>query len=344
MAGDGASRVSLGIIAAILVAAALHQASEVFAPLALAAFVVAIVWPLQRRLQTRLPQVLALGVTLGVAGAVCLVLAAAVAWAFSHVGQSLVADAARYQALYERAADWLEGRGISVAGLWAEHFSTGWMLSAARHVSGQVSTTLSFWLIAFVYVMLGLLEVDDVRLKIERFEDQAAARRLIEASAATAGMFRKYMLVRTGMSLVTGLLVWALARLTGLQFAEEWGVIALVLNYIPFIGPFVATLFPTLLAMAQFSTWQAVIGLFAGLNVIQFVVGSYIEPRVSGGAMSISPFLVFFAVFFWAFLWGMFGAFIGDPIAIAILTFCRCHPDYRYIADLFGGPVEPAKA
>ena len=57
------------------------------------------------------------------------------------------------------------------------------------------------------------------------------------------------MLVRTQMSAVTGLLVGAFAWITGLQFAVEWGVIAFVLNYIPYIGPFVATLFPTLLAM-----------------------------------------------------------------------------------------------
>jgi hypothetical protein len=45
--------------------------------------------------------------------------------------------------------------------------------------------------------------------------------------------------------------------IAGLQFAVEWGVIAFALNYIPFIGPFIATLFPTLLAMTQFSTWKA---------------------------------------------------------------------------------------
>ena len=75
----------------------------------------------------------------------------------------------------------------------------------------------------------------------------------------------------------------------------EWGVIAFALNYIPFIGPFVATLFPTLLAMAQFESWQAVLGVFVCLNIIQFVIGSYVEPRVSGNVLSISPMVVLFA-------------------------------------------------
>ena len=144
------------------------------------------------------------------------------------------------------------------------------------------------------------------------------------------------------MSLATGVLVGVFAWAAGLPFAVEWGVIAFALNYIPFIGPFVATLFPTLLAMAQFGSWQAVLGVFVCLNIIQFVIGSYVEPRVSGNVLSISPMVVLFAVFFWTFLWGLYGAFIGVPIAIAALTFCGHYPSTRWIAELLGGPA-PAK-
>jgi len=90
----------------------------------------------------------------------------------------------------------------------------------------------------------------------------------------------------------------------GLQLAAEWGVIAFALNYIPFIGPFIATVFPTLLALAQFASWQAALAVFACLNIIQFVIGSYIEPRVFGSELAISPFVVLFAVISWTFLWG----------------------------------------
>jgi len=203
---------------------------------------------------------------------------------------------------------------------------------------------LSFWLIAIVYVVLGLIEIDDIRQRIEKLENRTAARVLLEGSAATAGKFRKYLLVRTQMSVVTGLLVGLFAAVTGLPFAFEWGVIALVLNYIPFIGPFIATLFPTLLAMTQFQSWPAVFGIFACLNIIQFVVGSYIEPRVAGATVSISPFVVLFAIFLWTFLWGLFGTFIGVPITLAILTFCAEHPSTRWAAELLGGPAESRPA
>jgi predicted PurR-regulated permease PerM len=261
-------------------------------------------------------------------------------WGFGRVTHSLVADAARYQALYDSTVAWLDGHGVSVAGLWAEHFNVGWLLRATRYLAGRVNTTLSFWLIALVYVILGLLEVDDVRRRVEAFDNREAARVLLEGSTVTAEKLRKYLLVRTQMSVMTGLLVGVFAWIVGLPFAVEWGVIAFTLNYIPFIGPFIATLFPTLLALTQFDSWQAVMGVFACLNVIQFVVGSYIEPRVSGKVLAISPLVVLFAVFFWTFLWGLFGAFIGVPIALAILTFCDQHPSSRWLADLLGGPKQ----
>jgi AI-2 transport protein TqsA len=335
-----ALKITVGIIAAVLIAAAAAQASTVFAPLALAMFIVAIVWPLQHRLQARIPKLLALAVTIVVTVAVCLAFASLVVWGFSRVGRSLVADAARYQTLYDTLVTWLDGHGVSVAGLWAEHFNVAWLLRATQHVAGRVNTTLSFWLIALVYVILALLEVDDIRRKIEALDNREAARVLLDGSAATAEKFRKYLVVRTQMSAMTGLLVGVFAWIAGLPFATEWGVIAFALNYIPFIGPFIATLFPTLLAMTQLDSWQAVLGVFACLNIIQFVVGSYIEPRVSGNILSISPLVVLFAIFFWTFLWGLFGTFIGVPIALAILSFCGQHPSSRWLADLLGGPKQ----
>ena len=340
MARNSALDVSAGIIAAILASTAAYQASEVFAPLALALFIIALVWPLQSWLKARMPTLLALAITMIVTVTVCIAFASLIVWGFGHVGLSLVADFARYQALYDRAIEWLEERGVSVAGLWSEHFNVGWLLRWAGQITGRVNTTLSFWLIALVYVILGLMEVDDLRQRVEAFFRPEASRILLQGSADTAQKIRKYMEVRTLMSVATGVLVGVFAWIAGLQFAREWGVIAFALNYIPFIGPFIATLFPTLLAMAQFASWEAVVAVFVCLNIIQFVVGSYIEPRLSGAVLAISPSVVLFAVFFGTFVWGLFGAFIGVPIAIAILTFCSYHPSSRWVADLLGGPAQ----
>jgi len=338
MAADRWIRTTLGAIAAIAVMAAFSVASSVIAPVFCALFIIAIVWPMLSRLQTYLPRLLALAIVISASIAVFLIFASLLSWSFGSVGRSLIAEAGRFQAFYEQVTGWLEGHGIVLAGLWAEHFNMGWVIRTMQGVTMRLNTTVTFWLVVVVYVILGLLEVDGIKRKLQAMKGREAARILLHGSTKIAAKFRSYMLIRTAMSLATGVMVWALAAASGLQLATEWGVIAFALNYIPFIGPFVATMFPTLYALGQFESWQSALLVFVCLNIIQFVIGSYIEPRISGSALAISPFVVLFSVFFWAYLWGFFGAFIGVPIAIAILTFCAEHPSSRWVSDLFGAP------
>ena len=159
-------RVTVGIIASVAIAIAAYQAASVFAPLALAIFIIPIVWPLQSRLQLHMPKVVALAITLFLTIAVCIAFGSLAVWAFGRVGHSLIADSARYQAAYHGVVAWLDDHGVSVAGLWAEHFNVGWLLGVAQRLTGRINTTLTFWLIALTYLILGLLEVD---ARFERF-------------------------------------------------------------------------------------------------------------------------------------------------------------------------------
>lgn len=329
--------VSVGIVATILVLFVVRQAGSVFAPVAFALFIIALVWPLQQRLQSFMPKLFALAIVMAVTVSVGLCFGAVIVWGAGNVWRALAADFAQYQAAYDSAVDWLELHGVSVRGLWSEHFDTARVLRIVQQVGGHLHTTLIFWIVTLTYVILGLLEVDSMRGRIARLENRDAAHILLHGSRNTAMQFRRYMVVRTLMSVLTGLLVWMFAWAVGLPFAAEWGVIAFALNYIPFVGPFIATLLPTLSAMFQFDTWQAVIIVFVCLNVIQFVVGSYIEPQVAGNVLSMAPPLVLFAIFLWTYLWGFLGTFIGVPITIAILAFCREHPQSRWVSDLLGG-------
>ena len=132
MAADRALKIAVGLVAAVLIAFALAQASAVFEPLALALFIIAIVWPLQHWLQVRMPRLLALALTMLVTVAACLVFASLAVWGFGRVVQSIVSDVARYQTLYDDAVTWLDNHGVSVAGLWAEHFNVRWLLRVSQ--------------------------------------------------------------------------------------------------------------------------------------------------------------------------------------------------------------------
>ncbi|MBS0639034.1 MAG: AI-2E family transporter [Proteobacteria bacterium] len=326
----------VGIGTAILVAAALGIGQPVFAPLMFALFIIAIVWPVQGKLQARLPKLVALLISMITAIVTFGAFAYLTTWAFSHVGRYAVAEAGQFQVLYTQMTDWLAGHGIEVSDLWAEHFNVGWLLSAAQRVTTMVNGMLSFSLVVLIYIILGLLEVEPVVRRLRRMTNQAAAQVLLVGGAKVAAKYRRYMLVRSLMSAVTGLLVYGFILLCGLPLAREWGIIAFAFNYIPVIGPLLATVLPTLFAVAQFDTWQSAVLVFGALNLIQFLVGSYLEPRVAGNVLAMSPFLVLFAVFFWTWLWGLAGAFIGVPIVIAILTLCDQHPASRWVVEVFG--------
>ncbi|GEC17098.1 AI-2E family transporter [Nitrobacter winogradskyi] len=326
------------LVAIVAVLTALSVARSVLAPVAFGLFIIALVWPLQKILQTVLPRLGALAISVFVMGVGFLAFGSMIGWAFSRVGRWIVSDAARFQAFYDHIIVWLEGHGVAAAGVWSDTFNVSWILRFAQTITGRINSTVSFWLVVLVYVTLGLLEVNDFEKKLRNMRNRDVGNLLLQGSLATARKIRRYMIVRTWMSVVTGLLVWGFAKAVGLQLAEEWGLIAFSLNYIPFLGPLVATLFPTMFAMTQFSSWQAVVAVFICLNLIQFIVGSYIEPRIAGNSLSISPAMVLFSVFFWSYMWGIFGAFIGVPITIALLTFCELHPSSRWLAELLGSP------
>src|SRR6266550_2158910 len=208
----------LGLCTAVLVFCGLYFARSVLAPVAFSLFVVAIVWPLQRALETRVPRLLALVVTLAVTLLVVTVLGYLIVWAFGTVGR--------------------------------------WLIRAVQEIGGRLHGLLTFVVIAFVFTALGLLEIDIAGKNIESLRNKEAARTILQASTEIADKFQRYMLVRSAMSVLTGLVVWAFCVLAGLELATAWGVIAFVMNYIPFIGPLVATVFPTLFALVQFGSWQ----------------------------------------------------------------------------------------
>lgn len=335
---------AVGAIAAIAMFGAVYFASFVLEPIACAFFIIAIAWPMQRWLQSRLPKLLALAIVISIIAAVFVIFGSLITWGLGRIARWLATDAERFQLLYAHVATWLEQHGIAVAALWAEHFNMRWLVRAAQEITGRLNTTISFWLVVIVYVILGLLEVDGTERKLRAMRNQSAARVVLDGAAGTAAKLRRYVIIRTLMSAATGSLVWAIVSLAGLPLAAEWGVIAFALNYIPFIGPFIATVFPTLFALAQSGSWQEALIVFICLNVAQFVIGSYIEPHVSGRALAISPFVVLFSVFLWAFLWGAFGAFIGVPITIAVLTFCAQHSSSRWLSDLLAAPDNAPEA
>ncbi|MDI7861612.1 AI-2E family transporter [Rhizobiaceae bacterium n13] len=339
MAVRDSSPIVGSLVAGILVLGLLYYAQSIFVPLVFSLFIIALVWPVQALLQQWMPKLLALLFTLSVTIFVIIAVGSSVAWGMSKLGQWLFANAGRYQEIYADWTEWLEEHGIAVAGPIADRFDVNWLVGFTQELAGRVNSFAGFALLVFVFVMLGLLEVEDFNRRLASPGAQPHGVRVLSANREIGAKLRRFMVVRTFASLLTGFVVWAFALFAGLELAAAWGAIAFALNYIPFLGPFVATAFPTLFAIAQFESWQSAILVFIGLNLIQFIIGSYLEPLLTGASLAISPFAVIFSVFFWSFMWGVSGAFIGVPILIAFIVYCSLASSSTWLVTLLsGGP------
>jgi AI-2 transport protein TqsA len=331
----------LGVCTVVLAAAALYLARPVFAPMAFSLLAIALLWPLQHRLVARMPKLVASALVMLATLLVLLALAAAVAWGFSLIAEWLLQNAARLQSLHLAAATWLQTHGISVSGFLGNWFDVGWIVRLVQDIAGRMSSFAGFFLLVVILTLIGLLEVDEFKHRLQTLDDPAQGQALLQVAQAIAVKFRKYMLVRSLASGLTGVLIFAFTLFAGLELATAWGIMAFILNFIPFIGPFIATLLPALFAVVQFESWQMAALIFLGSTLIQFLIGNYLEPRLFGSILDISPYLVVVAVFFWALLWGVPGAFIGVPLTIALLTCCEAYPATRWLARLLSGGAQP---
>ncbi len=329
----------LAVITTVMAGVALYFGQTVFAPVLFALFVIAIVWPVQKFLQRFIPAGLAMLITSVLTLVVVMALSYMVIIGFTRAAQWMAGNTARFQEIYLEIMAALEEQGIATSGLVSSQVNAGALIRVLQNVALGVNALAGFTLVILVYVILGLLEVGVSRAKLVQLSRTPAAANFLSACEQIATKLRRYMLVRSVISALTGVLVWLFAWAMGLDLAAEWGMIAFVLNYIPFIGPVVATVLPTIFALVQFESWQAGVGTLVGMNLIQFICGSYLEPRVTGTQLSMSPFLVLFSIFLWSFLWGIPGAFIGVPVMIAVLTICAQDPRSRWVAELLSSDV-----
>lgn len=331
----------VALCAAVLVGAALAWGASVFAPFAFALFAIAMAAPVREGVGRRLGA----GAGMLAAMLVSLVVVAALAYvagvAFARVAAWLAANAGLLQSLVAQQMAWAEARGFQGAGALGAATEVRNLIRAAQFAAGQLQGLLSFAVVTLVFVLIGLSESGVVARQLAA-RGTPAARGFLAAMREAARKLRGYMLVRTAMSLLTGLCIYVYAKLTGLELAAEWGVIAFVLNYIPFLGSLIATALPTAVAALQFGSWEQAVITFVAIQGIQFVIGSWLEPIVTGKRLALSPTLTLLAVFVGALLWGIPGAFIGVPVLIAAICLCEQFPRSRFAAALLGGR-EPAQ-
>jgi len=127
-----------------------------------------------------------------------------------------------------------------------------------------------------------------------------------------------YFNIKTIVSFVTAALCYLVMAGFGLDFVWLWAFIIFVLNYVPTIGSIIATILPSALGLILFDNLIDAVLMALIIAVIQFVIGSVIEPRFQGERLNLAPIMILLSLAIWGAIWGIVGMFLAVPIMVTI--------------------------
>jgi predicted PurR-regulated permease PerM len=330
------------VLVVIFVFAALKATKPVTMPLAFALFAVILFWPVYRWLNERVASGLALLGTLVALLAVFAVFIGAIWFAVDEVverapqyEEEVVQLQTRVETFFgSLPTDGAEARGDGGSESNGFSLSSSRVSSLAQSVASSVWSVLGYLILIVALFALAVVEVPRWKHKLRsRFDDPVSGETLDVAEEVT-GQVQRFLIVQSLTSVVTGVLTGLFCWVLGVDFAFVWGLLALVLNFIPTLGSLVAIVPPTLFALFQYGIgWQPPVVL-VGLGAIQLILGSYVDPKLQGRYLELSAFVVLVAITFWGWLWGIPGAFIAVPITAALVLASKHITGAEWVARL----------
>lgn len=191
--------------------------------------------------------------------------------------------------------------------------------------------------IALVAIYVGFLIVEQRKLpaklaRLQRDDKHTAETRHL--SVHISRTVRRYMWIKTVISLLTALVAYGILKLVGLDFAATWALIIFFLNFIPNIGSVIGVIFPSLLALVQFDTVTPFLLVVLGLGAAQFLIGNVLEPVFMGRSLNLSSFMILASLMFWGGIWGVPGMILSVPIMVIIAIVCSHIPRLHWVAIL----------
>jgi AI-2 transport protein TqsA len=340
--------IALSVIALGVVVAGLVLGSSFLVPLAIAV----LLWNLLEALidgfcridfgRFRLPRWFAAFLAIGAVVLLLYLIAVVLLGQADAVAAALPHYEERTKSIVAGLADWLgPAQSTKVKALLSK-------IDVAGQVAGVFASTQSFILsVVLVVLYVGFLlsergYVGDKIAAIFPVGDQA--REIDRILSAISGRIRRYIWIKTVISVVTSGLSYVVLRWMGVDFAETWALLIFFLNYIPNVGSVLGVAFPALLALVQFDTIQPFLGIALGLTGIHLFIGNVVEPLLMGSSLNMSSFAIILSLTFWGTIWGVVGMFLSVPIMVLVMIVCANMPNWRWVAILLSedGRIETA--
>ena len=176
------------------------------------------------------------------------------------------------------------------------------------------------------------------RRKLARIAGPSLERKkvTVQVLSEITAQIQRYLLVQVLTSVLVGVATGLAFALLGLENAAVWGVVAGVLNLVPYIGSVVVTGASGLMAFLQFGTLDMALAIGGASLLIHTLVGNLLTPWLTSRTSSMSPVAVFVSVLAWGWLWGLWGLLLGIPIMMAIKAICDRVEDLQAVGELLG--------
>jgi AI-2 transport protein TqsA len=150
---------------------------------------------------------------------------------------------------------------------------------------------------------------------------------------------RHYLGIKTLICLLTGVLIYIALLIIGVDYPLLWALIAGLMNYIPNIGSIIAAIPAVLFALVQLGFGGALWTL-GSFMLVNNVLGNFVEPRIMGKGLGLSPLVVFLSLLFWGFILGPVGMFLSVPFTMTIKIILEQNEKTKWFAILLGTPDE----
>jgi predicted PurR-regulated permease PerM len=206
----------------------------------------------------------------------------------------------------------------------------------ATSIVSSLSSTVASSAVVLVYVIFFLMEEAAYKMKINKLfpEKGHQYKKFIANLQSISDSIRYYIGSMTTISLFTGAVSYVILLIMNVEFAFLWAFLVFILNFIPYIGPLISSLFPAIFAVITTGHLLQFIYVFAAMEGVQIIIGNFIQPMIMGKGSNLSPVTIIVALAFWGMLWGIVGMMLAVPIMAVVVIVCSQIPSARFLAIL----------
>ena len=187
-------------------------------------------------------------------------------------------------------------------------------------IAGTALSSLERAFIVFIFVIFILLQREDLRNRFIRLAGSRDLHRTTLAINDAAGRLSRFFLVQTLVNASFGVIVTVGLYFIGVPSPILWGVVAFLLRFVPYFGPFIAAGFPVALAAAIDPGWGMPLETLALFLIVEPIIGQAVEPWLYGHNTGISPVAVVISATFWWWMWGTVGLVLSTPLTVCLVV------------------------